>query len=160
MHRTARTHAEREAALAVAPDQPTAEWPGGWIIVDAEGRRSTPHNAMAWRSRGDAERYAAGREVRWTPTGYSWGSLPIPLDAEYWSRWEMAQYTADPVGATEIASRAGVKRDTVEEWRRRHPDFPPRRWTVGGRPAWDWPDVAAWLQRTGRMTEATEGSTR
>ena len=50
----------------------------------------------------------------------------------------------DPVGAVEIADRLGVKRRTVDQWRRRRIGFPPPRWTVGGRPAWDWPDIAAW----------------
>jgi predicted DNA-binding transcriptional regulator AlpA len=57
---------------------------------------------------------------------------------------------ADPVGATEIAGRVGVERATVEQWTRRHADFPRPRWTVGGRPAWDWCDVVPWLASTGR----------
>lgn len=58
---------------------------------------------------------------------------------------------ADPVGATEIAKRAGVKRSTVDIWRWRQLEFPEPRWIVGGgRPAWNWPDVAAWLEATGR----------
>lgn len=52
--------------------------------------------------------------------------------------------TADPVGAVEIAERLGVKRRTVDQWRQRELGFPVPRWTVGGRPAWDWPDVEAW----------------
>lgn len=59
----------------------------------------------------------------------------------------------DPVGAVEIAARLGVKRDTVDHWRRRHAAFPPPRWTVGGRPAWAWADVAAW--HAGRAGTAT-----
>jgi predicted DNA-binding transcriptional regulator AlpA len=55
-----------------------------------------------------------------------------------------------PVGATEIAERAGVERATVEQWTRRHPDFPRPRWTVGGRPAWAWAEIQAWLAATGR----------
>jgi predicted DNA-binding transcriptional regulator AlpA len=50
----------------------------------------------------------------------------------------------DPVGAQEIAERAGVQRDTVWKWRRRYPDFPaPVTLNMG--PVWDWPDVARWL---------------
>ena len=56
----------------------------------------------------------------------------------------------DPVGAVEIATRVGVERPTVDQWRQRDLGFPQPRWTVGGRPAWDWQDVAAWLAATGR----------
>lgn len=58
--------------------------------------------------------------------------------------------TADPVGAVEIAERAKVQRATVDQWRQRDGTFPAARWTVGGRPAWDWPDVLDWLRSTGR----------
>lgn len=58
--------------------------------------------------------------------------------------------TCDPVGTVEIADRAGVSRGTVDQWRQRHVDFPQPRWTVGGRPAWDWGDIASWLAATGR----------
>ena len=56
----------------------------------------------------------------------------------------------DPVGSVEIAARAGVTRSTVDQWRQRDLGFPVPRWTVGGRPAWDWSDIAAWLTKTGR----------
>lgn len=59
----------------------------------------------------------------------------------------------DPVGATEIATRAGVGRPTVEQWTRRHTTFPEPRWTVGGRPAWNWPDVKEWLHMTKRIAD-------
>jgi hypothetical protein len=65
----------------------------------------------------------------------------------------MAEVDVDPVGATEIAHRAGVVLATVDAWRRRHADFPAPQWTVGGRPAWNWPDVAAWLTATNRLPE-------
>lgn len=59
---------------------------------------------------------------------------------------------ADPVGVTEIAARLNVKRGTVDAWRLRPwVQFPEARWSVGGRPAWDWSDVAAWAQATGRV---------
>jgi predicted DNA-binding transcriptional regulator AlpA len=57
---------------------------------------------------------------------------------------------SDPVGTVEIAARLGVSRSAVDAWRHRHPDFPEPRWTVGGRPAWDWSDVEAWARSTGR----------
>lgn len=50
----------------------------------------------------------------------------------------------DPVGAVEIAARLGVKRRTVDSWRQRDLGFPGPRWTVGGRPAWNWDDVERW----------------
>lgn len=59
----------------------------------------------------------------------------------------------DPVGATEIANRASVLRATVEQWTRRHATFPEPRWTVGGRPAWNWPDVEEWLHMTKRGSD-------
>ncbi len=60
---------------------------------------------------------------------------------------------ADPVGVVEIAARMGVSRDAVNQWRRRETGkapFPEPQWTVGGRPAWDWPAVVAWIEATGR----------
>lgn len=58
----------------------------------------------------------------------------------------------DPVGMAEIADRLGVRRATVAQWRTRHADtFPAHRWTIGGRPAWAWRDVAAWAISTGRL---------
>lgn len=60
--------------------------------------------------------------------------------------------TTEPVGLAEIAERLGVKRGTVDVWRRRD-RLPEPRWTVGGRPAWDWADIVAWAERTGRRRE-------
>lgn len=57
----------------------------------------------------------------------------------------------DPVGAVEIAERLNVKRRTVDQWRQRATDFPAPRWTVGGRPAWNWDEVEAWAKRTDRL---------
>ena len=57
----------------------------------------------------------------------------------------------DPVGLAEIAERLGVARVTVDQWRQRGV-LPEPRWTVGGRPAWNWPDVVMWAQTTGRGT--------
>lgn len=62
----------------------------------------------------------------------------------------------DPVGAVEIAQRLGVARKTVDQWRQRESvDFPAPRWQVGGRPAWNWDDVAAWAKATGRACRST-----
>ena len=55
------------------------------------------------------------------------------------------------MGAVEIAARLNVSRGTVDMWRQRGV-FPQPRWTVGGRPAWDWArDVAPWARATGRL---------
>jgi hypothetical protein len=58
----------------------------------------------------------------------------------------------DPVGLAEIATRLKVQRQTVDSWRARRL-LPPPRWTVGGRPAWDWSDFALWAQETGRLAK-------
>ena len=45
------------------------------------------------------------------------------------------------------ATRLGVARRTVDSWRGRGTKgdpFPEPRWTVGGRPAWNWDDVERW----------------
>lgn len=66
----------------------------------------------------------------------------------------------EPVGILEIAELFGTTRKTVDTWRERygpahaHP-FPPRRWTVGGRPAWDRADVEAWALATDRPIKIT-----
>lgn len=66
-------------------------------------------------------------------------------------RRKLTAAVADPVGAAEIAERAGVRRQTVAIWRMRHEDFPEARWVVSGYPAWDWNlDVVPWLIGTGR----------
>lgn len=56
------------------------------------------------------------------------------------------------VGVSEIAAYAGVEGPTVEKWTRRHADFPQSRpKPIGGRPAWNLMEVAAWLWETGRL---------
>lgn len=55
-----------------------------------------------------------------------------------------------PVGIPEIAERLGVGRPTVDQWIQREL-LPPRDWTVGGRPAWNWPTIRNWAQATGRL---------
>src|SRR2546428_7622089 len=57
-----------------------------------------------------------------------------------------------PVGAAEIAARLGVRPQTVHTWRHRKL-MPEPRWTVSGRPAWDWREIEAWARRTGRLRE-------
>lgn len=58
--------------------------------------------------------------------------------------------TPEPVGIVEIAARLGVKRRTVDQWGQRGL-LPAPRWTVGGRPCWDWADVEAWARETERF---------
>lgn len=58
---------------------------------------------------------------------------------------------ADPVGLTEIAHRLDVAAQSAQNWRTRGV-LPPARWTVGGRPAWDWHlDIHPWAAATGRL---------
>ena len=60
---------------------------------------------------------------------------------------------AEPVGITEIAKRLHVPRHNVARWRDRNL-LPPVRWTVGGRPAWDWQlDIEPWARATGRLPD-------
>ena len=56
----------------------------------------------------------------------------------------------EPVGLLEIAERLGVERATAHQWRTRQL-LPPPRWTVGGRPAWNWAEVQQWAKDTGRL---------
>lgn len=56
-----------------------------------------------------------------------------------------------PVGTVEIAERLKVSRAAVDAWRSRNTGFPEPKWTVGGRPAWDWTDIEAWARKTGRL---------
>lgn len=72
----------------------------------------------------------------------------------------------DPVDAAEIASRLRnpdtgqpFGRPSVEQWNRRHPDFPEPRWNRA-RKLWDWGlDIVPWLIATGRaaMLPPTDG---
>lgn len=62
----------------------------------------------------------------------------------------------EPVGVVEIAQRLGVGRTAVDNWRwGRSLGFPASRWTVGGRPAWEWADIEAWARATGRLPAST-----
>lgn len=64
----------------------------------------------------------------------------------------LAMAEADPVGIVEIAERLGVRRATVDQWRYHETGgFPAPKWTVGGRPAWDWSDIKRWAESTGRI---------
>lgn len=67
--------------------------------------------------------------------------------------------TCDPVGSDDIANRLGFKRDTVKMWRHRGV-FPAPRWTVSGRPCWNWRDVEKWARDTGRFGTSKEAYRR
>lgn len=109
----------------------------------------------------------------WTGEGGEWYSTETLIDDTYvtvparqlnWEGWDRdealealnqmhdleglvdnARRAIDPVGALDIAQRLGVTRAAVDKWRERHDDFPTPRWTIGGRPAWSFSDVAAWV---------------
>jgi hypothetical protein len=56
------------------------------------------------------------------------------------------------VGYIEIAARAGVQRPVVTTWRKRHSEsFPTPVAEIEVGPVWYWPDVAQWLDQTGRL---------
>lgn len=59
--------------------------------------------------------------------------------------------SVEPVGVVEICERLGVTRSAVDQWRAGEQAFPEPRWKVGGRPAWNWPDVEKWARLTGRL---------
>jgi predicted DNA-binding transcriptional regulator AlpA len=66
-------------------------------------------------------------------------------------------HPVEPIGTREIAERLGVTRKAVDAWRMPNHAFPEPRWTVGGRPAWDWDEVEDWARRTGRLSDPGVG---
>lgn len=54
------------------------------------------------------------------------------------------------VGLVEIADRLGVPRTHVDQWKWRG-ILPAPAWIIGGRPAWDWPDIEEWARTSGRL---------
>ena len=58
------------------------------------------------------------------------------------------------VGLTEIAQRAGVQKPVVAVWRTRYEDFPDSVADLRTGSVWLWPQVEAWLLKTGRITDA------
>ena len=62
-----------------------------------------------------------------------------------------APAVADPVGLSDIADRLGVEQETAKRWKLRGL-LPPPKWTVSGRPAWEWKTIEAWARKTGRLT--------
>ena len=57
------------------------------------------------------------------------------------------------VGVTEIAEHAGVKPDTVHQWRIRNLGFPAPLRVLAMGPVWWLSVVEAWLEQTGRTKE-------
>ena len=49
------------------------------------------------------------------------------------------------VSVAEVAARAGRSSNTIQSWRRRHPDFPAPVAQLATGPVWTWPDVAEWI---------------
>lgn len=72
-----------------------------------------------------------------------------PDDVVTFTTGRSTNIDVEPVGIKEIAERFGVKRQTVDMWLQRDL-LPDPRWIVGGRPAWDWPDIELWAMQTGR----------
>lgn len=65
---------------------------------------------------------------------------------------DCAAMAGDPVGQEDIAKRLGVTPQAVKLWRMNEREtlepFPEVRWTISGRPAWDWgDDILPWLKR-------------
>jgi predicted DNA-binding transcriptional regulator AlpA len=55
------------------------------------------------------------------------------------------------IGLIEIAEVAGVGAPAVSNWRERHEDFPKPIVEVSGTPIFDFREIHAWLERTGRL---------
>ena len=60
------------------------------------------------------------------------------------------------VGVAEIAVHAGVKPDTVQQWRIRNLGFPAPLRVLAMGPVWFLPVVEAWLEQTGRQKETRD----
>ena len=75
---------------------------------------------------------------------------------------ERASYGATSVGSgdlvsvSEVAARAGRSTNTIQSWRRRHPDFPTPVAQLATGPVWLWPAVGRWIEgrSQGRGSEA------
>ncbi len=66
-----------------------------------------------------------------------------------------APRATEPVGLHEIAERLDVSRFTVDKWQQREL-LPEPTWSVGNRPAWNWPVIWKWARDTGRLPEQRE----
>jgi predicted nucleic acid-binding protein len=59
---------------------------------------------------------------------------------------------SDLVSVTELAARSGRSVNTIQSWRRRHPDFPAPSVELAAGPIWLWNDVSAWVERRSRRS--------
>ncbi len=55
------------------------------------------------------------------------------------------EVATDLVSVAELAARAGRPINTIQSWRRRHPDFPAPVAQLAAGPVWIWPSIAEWI---------------
>jgi hypothetical protein len=69
---------------------------------------------------------------------------------------ELRALAAHLVGPAEIASILNIEANTINAWKKRHPDFPVpvRRLKTGD--VWDDREVLAWAKKTGRYEPPVE----
>lgn len=53
----------------------------------------------------------------------------------------------DLVSVAELAARSGRSVNTIQSWRRRHPDFPSPNVELAAGPIWVWGEAKAWIDR-------------
>lgn len=63
----------------------------------------------------------------------------------------------DLVSVAEVAARAGRSTNTIQSWRRRHPDFPSPVAQLATGPVWLWPSVRRWIEAKPRGFRHLEG---
>lgn len=132
------------------------EWPIRETLTDKKPTRAAVHRVLrkairAWGDHDGVSLTNAEQAIdRWDQAS----NLTIVVQS--WNRSGRIEVTVtgfpepvEPVGIVEIAERLGVQRATVDQWKQRGL-LPEPSWTVGGRPAWNWPDIARWAHETGR----------
>lgn len=122
----------RPLDFAILPSRERYGW--DWILTEAPDEAGALAVAGAW----DAT-HGSIPEMTLFAAAYRSGAFGLPGDAL--------------VGVAEIAQRAGVRQDTVQAWRNRHPSFPDPAQALAMGPVWWWSDVARWLaipRRPGR----------
>jgi hypothetical protein len=117
-----RVPTERVSRLWWNPDSPPL-----WVVEDTDGKLlGIGPEGRAEPFTGDA---TALQEIR-RPTAPAFPT----------------EFFAELVGVAEIASRAGVPAGTIQQWRRRHDDFPAPLVTLAAGPVWLWEAVDRWLR--------------